>query len=97
MIPEMYDRNGNSRVWVECPRCHGDWYRDLEPESGLPYSCFRCGNTGQVDAPHGVCRDCGETLLEGEGETLDWRCEACATEDHGSRMARSELAGLLEG
>lgn len=80
---------------VECPKCHGDWYRDIEPESGLPYSCFRCGNTGWVDAPHGACPSCGDTLLEGEGEACGGQCEDCATLGHGQRMAMSELADLI--
>ncbi len=78
---------------VPCPRCHGEWYRDLEPESGLPYTCFRCGNTGEVDAPHGACRECGEALLEGEGEELGGRCYGC-TED---AKGRAQWLGAYEG
>lgn len=85
---EMFDRNGNSRCWVECPRCHGDWHRDLEPETGRPYSCYRCGNTGWVDAPHGSCPGCGETLLAGEGEAFEGTCEDCHTE------ARERVKGM---
>ena len=62
---------------VTCPRCFGRWYEDLEPESGLPYTCFRCGNTGEVDAPHGACRSCGEVLQEGEAEACGGTCEQC--------------------
>lgn len=34
--------------YIDCPRCHGDWYMDIEPETGNPYTCFTCGNTGRV-------------------------------------------------
>jgi peptide methionine sulfoxide reductase MsrB len=28
---------------VECPRCGGHWYHDLN-EEGKPYTCFYCCN-----------------------------------------------------
>jgi endogenous inhibitor of DNA gyrase (YacG/DUF329 family) len=31
------------RVEVDCPRCGGAWYMDLD-EQGLPYTCFHCCN-----------------------------------------------------
>jgi hypothetical protein len=62
---------------ITCPRCCGLWYMDLEPESGLPYTCFRCGNTGTVEAPHGACHDCGQELMEGEAEACGGTCEGC--------------------
>jgi len=28
---------------IDCPRCGGYWYNDLD-ESGVPYTCFHCCN-----------------------------------------------------
>lgn len=28
---------------VDCPRCGGGWYMDLD-ESGTPYTCYHCCN-----------------------------------------------------
>lgn len=67
---------------VECPRCHGEWFRDIEPETGNPYACYRCGNTGTIEAPHGACQDCGEALdrLEAAGysDPKEAYCSDCA-------------------
>jgi len=32
---------------VDCPRCGGRWYEDLD-EDGKPYTCFFCCNEGRV-------------------------------------------------
>jgi DNA-directed RNA polymerase subunit RPC12/RpoP len=42
-LPES-ERTVHSADEVDCPRCGGLWYTDLEPGSNLPYTCFRCGN-----------------------------------------------------
>jgi len=33
----------NERIEIDCPRCGGDWYNDLD-ETGTPYTCFHCCN-----------------------------------------------------
>ena len=38
------DRTDHSTDEVDCPRCGGRWYEDLEPGSNLPYTCFYCCN-----------------------------------------------------
>jgi len=32
---------------IDCPKCDGNWYMDLD-EDGNPYTCFFCCNTGYV-------------------------------------------------
>ena len=31
-----------------CPRCYGEWSHDIEPDTGMPYTCYTCYNTGTV-------------------------------------------------
>jgi hypothetical protein len=31
---------------IDCPRCGGYWYEDLD-ESGTPYTCYHCCNGTQ--------------------------------------------------
>ena len=31
------------RIEIDCPRCGGAWYTDLD-ESGTPYTCYHCCN-----------------------------------------------------
>jgi hypothetical protein len=31
------------RTEIDCPRCGGGWYMDLD-ESGRPYTCYHCCN-----------------------------------------------------
>jgi hypothetical protein len=31
------------RIEIDCPRCGGAWYADLD-ESGTPYTCYHCCN-----------------------------------------------------
>jgi hypothetical protein len=33
----------NERIEVDCPRCGGHWYNDLD-ETGTPYTCYHCCN-----------------------------------------------------
>ena len=33
----------NEQKEVDCPRCGGHWYDDLD-ESGTPYTCYHCCN-----------------------------------------------------
>ena len=36
---------------IDCPSCGGYWYMDIEPETGNPYTCFACGNSGVIKVP----------------------------------------------
>jgi hypothetical protein len=38
------DAERHANEVVDCPRCGGAWYLDIEPDSGVPYTCFYCGN-----------------------------------------------------
>ena len=33
----------NERIEIDCPRCGGAWYNDLD-ETGTPYTCYHCCN-----------------------------------------------------
>ncbi len=37
---------------VDCPSCGGDWYMDIEPDTGVPYTCFACCNGSLVWRKH---------------------------------------------
>lgn len=35
---------------VECPQCGGYGHTGIEEETGCPFSCYLCGESGWVDA-----------------------------------------------
>lgn len=75
---------------VECPSCDGEGCHGYEAESGLPFTCYACGGTGWVTADEAADWRLAQRYARADDEVREgW--------DEGSSMARSELAGLLEG
>ena len=46
----MHSMKIDNKKQIICPRCYGEWAYDIEPDTGNPYTCYTCYNTGTVEA-----------------------------------------------
>jgi endogenous inhibitor of DNA gyrase (YacG/DUF329 family) len=59
---------GKKEPMVTCPNCGGDGYTGIEEDSGRPYTCYRCCETGMVTKASADAEAYAEAVYRAEAE-----------------------------